>query len=191
MACPGGRTTRKPSRAAAWEPDMAPPPFTSQGGFEINDWAFDAFLETPTTDGNVDPRTFSTFIWNYPGAMIYQETFADAYATNLNFVGGRKYLDFETPDKPLSDFGFAGFPSVINWRVIRYADVLLMYAEAENEVNGPSAAVFDALNRVRQRASMPSCPGWTRKHCGRPSVGRGYWNYPWREPGTMTCSAGG
>ena len=146
-------------RAAAWEPDMAPPPFTSQGGFEINDWAFDAFLETPTTDGNVDPRTFSTFIWNYPGAMIYQETFDDAYATNLDFVGGRKYLDFETPDKPLSDFGFAGFPSVINWRVIRYADVLLMYAEAENEVNGPSAAVFDALNRVRQRASMPELSG--------------------------------
>lgn len=142
-------------RAAAWEPDMAPPPFTSQNGFEINEWAFEKFLETPDNDGNIDVRTYSTFIWNYPGAQIYQEEFADAYATNLDFVGGRKYLDFETPDKPQSDFGFAGFPSVINWRIIRYADVLLMYAEAENEANGPSTAVLNALNQVRQRANMP------------------------------------
>jgi len=146
-------------RAAAWEPDMAPPPFTSQNGFEINDWAFERFLETPTVDNNIDPRAFSTFIWNYPGAKIYQENFADAYATNLDFVGGRKYLDFETPDKPQSDFGFAGFPSVINWRLLRYADVLLMYAEAENEANGPSPAVFDALNEVRQRVNMPTITG--------------------------------
>jgi len=146
-------------RAAAWEPDMAPPPFTSQNGFEINDWAYERFLETPTVDNNIDPRAFSTFIWNYPDATIYQENFADAYATNLDFVGGRKYLDFETPDKPQSDFGFAGFPSVINWRLIRYADVLLMYAEAENEANGPSPAVFDALNEVRQRANMPTITG--------------------------------
>ena len=146
-------------RAAAWEPDMAPPPFTSQAGFEINAWAFEKFLETPTLSGEIDPRTYSTFIWNYPGATIYQETFADAYANNLGFVGGRKYLDFETPDKPLSDFGFAGFPSVINWRVLRFADVLLMYAEAENEANGPSAAVYDALNRVRQRVNMPQISG--------------------------------
>lgn len=142
-------------RAAAWEPDMAPPPFTSQNGFEINNWAFDTFLETPDNDGGVDVRTYSTFIWNYPGAVIYQETFSEAYATNLEFIGGRKYLDFDTPDKPQSDFGFAGFPSAINWRIIRYADVLLMYAEAENEANGPSATVLDALNQVRSRANMP------------------------------------
>lgn len=142
-------------RAAAWEPDMAPPPFTSQNGFEINDWAFEKFLETPDNDGNIDVRAYSTFIWNYPGATIYQENFVDAYATNPDFVGGRKYLDFETPDKPQSDFGFAGFPSVINWRTIRFADVLLMYAEAENEANGPSAAVYATLNRVRNRANMP------------------------------------
>lgn len=146
-------------RAAAWEPDMAPPPFTSQNGFSINKWAFDKFMETPNNDGGVDVRAYSTFIWNYPGATIYQEAFADAYATNLDFVGGRKYLDFETPDKPQSDFGFAGFPSVINWRTLRYADVLLMYAEAENEANGPSAAVLEALNQVRQRANMPEYSG--------------------------------
>lgn len=38
-----------------------------------------------------------------------------------------------------------------NWPVLRYSDVLLMLAEAENEVNGPTAAAYDALNQVRRR----------------------------------------
>lgn len=41
----------------------------------------------------------------------------------------------------------------INWPVMRYSDVLLMFAEAENELNnGPTAAAKTALARVRERA---------------------------------------
>lgn len=40
----------------------------------------------------------------------------------------------------------------INWPMLRYSDVLLMFAEAENELNGPTAAAQEALSRVRQRA---------------------------------------
>ena len=40
----------------------------------------------------------------------------------------------------------------INFAYIRYADVLLMFAEAENELNGPTAAAQDALKQVRRRA---------------------------------------
>ncbi|SMC40076.1 Starch-binding associating with outer membrane [Pedobacter africanus] len=41
----------------------------------------------------------------------------------------------------------------INWTLLRYADVLLMRAEAENELNeGPNAAAYDAINQVRRRA---------------------------------------
>jgi len=40
----------------------------------------------------------------------------------------------------------------INWPMLRYADVLLMYAEAENEINGPTGEAQNALRRVRQRA---------------------------------------
>ncbi len=41
----------------------------------------------------------------------------------------------------------------INERLIRYADVLLMYAEAVNEANGgPTAAAYEAINQVRRRA---------------------------------------
>lgn len=40
----------------------------------------------------------------------------------------------------------------INWPMMRYADVLLMYAETENELNGPTSEAQNALKRVRQRA---------------------------------------
>jgi len=43
--------------------------------------------------------------------------------------------------------------SNINFPVLRYADVLLMYAEALNEVNGPTADAYAALNQVRVRAN--------------------------------------
>ena len=41
----------------------------------------------------------------------------------------------------------------LNWPILRYSDVLLMYAEAENEINnGPTAGAIDALQQVRIRA---------------------------------------
>ncbi len=42
--------------------------------------------------------------------------------------------------------------SNINWYILRYSDVLLLYAEAENEVNGPSTSAIEAYNLVRSRA---------------------------------------
>lgn len=45
--------------------------------------------------------------------------------------------------------------SGINCRVIRYADILLMHAEAENEL-GNTAAAVTLLNQVRDRVGMPN-----------------------------------
>lgn len=42
----------------------------------------------------------------------------------------------------------------INWPLMRYADVLLMFAESENELNGPNADAKEALSRVRRRAFL-------------------------------------
>ena len=39
--------------------------------------------------------------------------------------------------------------------VFRYAEVLLTWAEAENELNGPSTEVYSKLNEVRNRVGMP------------------------------------
>lgn len=40
--------------------------------------------------------------------------------------------------------------------IFRYAEVLLAYAEAQNEAAGPDASVYKAVNQVRQRVSLPA-----------------------------------
>lgn len=44
---------------------------------------------------------------------------------------------------------------VNGWKSFRYGEVLLNYAEAENELTGPSPMVFAALDSIRARARMP------------------------------------
>lgn len=46
------------------------------------------------------------------------------------------------------------------WVLLRFAEVLLNYAEAQNEAEGPDPSVYDAINRVRARAgvNMPPLP---------------------------------
>jgi hypothetical protein len=67
---------------------------------------------------------------------------------NMNISQGKWSRHFlENPPGPQTDKGTG-----INWPMMRYSDVLLMHAEAENELNGPTAAAQEALRRVRQRA---------------------------------------
>lgn len=46
-----------------------------------------------------------------------------------------------------------------NWPVLRYADVLLMLAEALNETSGPSSQAYGYLNQVRARAGLAAVSG--------------------------------
>ena len=47
-----------------------------------------------------------------------------------------------------------------NFPMLRFADILLVYAEAVNKQNnGPTAAAFDAINDVRARAGLPGLSG--------------------------------
>lgn len=62
----------------------------------------------------------------------------------------RKYIDSLNYANPASSGNAAGQST--NTTVIRYAEVLLIKAEAENELNGPTVAAYDAINQVRRRA---------------------------------------
>lgn len=52
--------------------------------------------------------------------------------------------------------------SGLNWTLMRYAEVLLIYAEAANEISGPSVASYKAVNDIRTRAQLPSLTGLTK-----------------------------
>lgn len=154
----GRSGTPNPLRGQAWEADIAPPGFTSQQSVTINQWVFDLYMEQKTKSGDTDPRAFATLLWDYPGVnKVYQEDFDEALSgENLNKIYVRKYLNFEERTSSLTP-GSWGF-SNNNRRMIRLADVLLMFAEAENEANGPTLEVYSAINRVRERANMPDVP---------------------------------
>lgn len=49
--------------------------------------------------------------------------------------------------------------SGLNWPLYRYAEVLLIYAEAENEVNGPTTSAYEAVNLIRNRAELSDLSG--------------------------------
>ncbi len=70
----------------------------------------------------------------------------DATATGYY---NQKYLD------PSIDPQSTGWDMGKDWHVIRYAEVLLTYAEAKNEISGLDASAFDAVNQVRRRVGMP------------------------------------
>lgn len=57
-----------------------------------------------------------------------------------------KYFDPEQRVNPTE--------SARNVPILRFADVLLMFAEADNELNGPTTASLEAINRVRNRAGL-------------------------------------
>jgi hypothetical protein len=54
-----------------------------------------------------------------------------------------------------------GNDSRANWKVIRYGDVLLMYAEALNE-NNKTPQALTVLNQIRTRAGVPTYSGLTQ-----------------------------
>jgi len=122
----------------------------------------DQFEEAPVDHPaglKYDPRRYASVyaegdtIETREGLDHYNEPFDPTKHVNLIISQGyqvRKYLyplHSESLDSPYVD------PN--NWRVIRYADVLLMYAEAEYQAHGSTPVAMAAINQVRARAGMP------------------------------------
>jgi hypothetical protein len=91
----------------------------------------------------------------YGAGDVRRNNIADGYTQAGNFVAAkyvRGYVERET--------GGGNNDSGSDWYVIRYADVLLNYAEALNEANkAPNADAFAAINLVRKRAGLTDLAG--------------------------------
>jgi starch-binding outer membrane protein, SusD/RagB family len=103
---------------------------------------------TPYVDR--DPRMYQTIV--YPGDTYIGAVTTATAPFKITGYGVKKYsiYDKEANSNLINQAG----RSEINYMIIRYADVLLMYAEAQNEATGPDASVYDAVNRIRQRAGL-------------------------------------
>lgn len=92
--------------------------------------------------------------WNYnttPATRVDNQDAINAFATFTGYCW-RKYVDLEDRvDRTNSE---------MNVIQIRFAEILLIYAEAKNEMNQLDQSAYDAINRVRNRPSvnMPAIP---------------------------------
>lgn len=99
---------------------------------------------------NRDPRLSQTLVTI--GSMLNgelvtgNELFADL--TGFAYKKYTYFVDNEVRTAPRPG------QAEINPIVIRYAEVLLTLAEAENELNGPTAIAYGAINEVRARVSV-------------------------------------
>jgi starch-binding outer membrane protein, SusD/RagB family len=124
------------------------------GPFGWNDatftpWIFNKFKEEKAISGDDDPRLKATMYYDYPGCTMYGQSFQTVYATELGKIGVKKYGNGDSGRPDEKDWR-----SGINERLMRYADVLLMYAECQNELgNTPDCAKL--IQQIRTRASMP------------------------------------
>lgn len=110
---------------------------------------------------NRDPRFYATVLYNgasYRGntVQLYTPGGKDSKdgPSNWNTTKTGYYLKkFMNDNLPIDNpWNVAGTQP---WIYLRYAEVLLNYAEAQNEAVGPDATVYSALHLIRQRAGMP------------------------------------
>ncbi len=126
------------------------------------DWSNTAHATAPYE--NRDPRFYASILYNgaeYRGREI--ETFLpggqdskdgkDNWNASKTGYYLRKFLDDNLPIN--NPWDVAGIQP---WIYLRYAEILLNYAEAQNEAVGPDATVYDAINQIRERADMPDLP---------------------------------
>jgi len=96
---------------------------------------------------NRDPRLHKTIVvpgYMFRGAVVSETKY---FSTGFGFKKYTSYKDSVARENITY--------SEINYIMLRYADVLLMYAEAKNEAAGGDETVYNALNQIRRRAGMP------------------------------------
>ncbi len=157
----------------AIEAQFGPLVFSGWADNAASPWLYNLFKAEKTTDGGLDPRlywTLGTYEKEYDqytgqktaaypdgdprkNEMYQQVITGDDISTN-GANGGIPVCKNTNSRTGLYDKIIAGLRCGINLRIIRLADVLLLAAECENEINGPTAKAFGYINQVRRRAAL-------------------------------------
>lgn len=104
-----------------------------------------------TYEGNVDPRLdFTVGRIGFPfRGHLYTKGWCRAYDVYGEYSGKKGLIDPSSPDMVQ---GFPWGASGLNFNLIRYADILLLKAEAEVELNQNLDDARALVNQVRQKA---------------------------------------
>jgi starch-binding outer membrane protein, SusD/RagB family len=112
------------------------------------------FLQEKTINDTTDPRLYATMFYNTPWMTLYGKSYQVTFGVADSELFCRKYENDGEKTFYGDEFTPAAFQSGINSRLMRYADVLLMYAECLNET-GQTSAAYPFIQQVRSRANLP------------------------------------
>ena len=98
----------------------------------------------------------------YEATIMSEDEFVAAggsmVTSDAHDYGGYLRVKYATHASQTNTDAIAELNYTTNWRLIRYADVLLMAAEAYNE-DGMVSEALTELNKVRERAELPELSG--------------------------------
>jgi starch-binding outer membrane protein, SusD/RagB family len=115
--------------------------------------ALQEFQQEKTVTLADDPRMDVTMFHNKPGLKLYGKLFSVQYATSPNDLNDVFCAKYENGDGTYPDEFALIWRSAINQRIMRYADVYLMYAECLNELNQTPLA-YTYIQKVRTRVGL-------------------------------------
>lgn len=113
-------------------------------------WIYNEYKVESTVDGKSDPRLLVT-IASYEPADNSTKAYGRDWWNPQTAIYPRKYTNDGVGNGKAFE---AAAESWINYRVLRYADILLMYAEVLNETNR-TAQAYPFIQQVRTRAKLP------------------------------------
>jgi starch-binding outer membrane protein, SusD/RagB family len=124
-------------------------------------WYFTEFQKSRTASGDPDPRLDATLLYSRPDRateMVYDRTRASYFVDNPASAAREDTMLFFRKYGETNLRQDQRWDNPINYRVLRYADVLLMQAEALNE-QGQTAQAYQYVNLVRRRVGKSDLAG--------------------------------
>jgi len=113
---------------------------------QLRHWVVDEFKKELDQDGNLDERLRHSAIYSELEADFGDKTYGRDWQWGPDDAYFRKYQrDYYRDNED--------YFSQVNLRLIRYADILLLYAEVLNEL-GNTAQAYQYVDEVRARANM-------------------------------------
>jgi hypothetical protein len=126
----------------------------------------------PNSYANRDYRMKSSIMWDYEMSIGLNSLKSTGWCPYIykkwagtEVIGGISYITYNT-DGTNSGYVFRKFlrnypgqgrsEGDYSFPVMRLADVFLMYAEASNEISGPTTYAIDLVNKVRRRGNLPN-----------------------------------
>ena len=135
------------------------------GDYIVADWTIDLYKDEMDKNGGYDVRLRDNIVYpelftDFPGQSLYKGDYTSWSPSWLDHIWCRKYATDAYLDSKA-----AQNPNGINTRILRYADVLLSYAECLVKTGAPLTDAAKYIDMVRERVNLYPLAESVHKDC--------------------------